>query len=246
MKKKGKLHIGTSGWSYKHWKGNFYPQDLKAADQFEWYKKHFDTVELNNSFYHLPAALTFKNWKKNTPANFVFSVKASRFITHMKKLKVDKKSLRLFFSRAGKLGEKLGCVLFQLPPKWKVNVERFSEFLAALPKKYRYTFEFRDSTWYDEKLYALLEKYNAAFCIYELAGHFSPEKITADFIYIRLHGPGNKYQENYSDATLKLWAVKIDKWRRKGKDVYIYFDNDQFGYAAFNAIKLKQFCKNQK
>jgi uncharacterized protein YecE (DUF72 family) len=244
MKKKGNLFIGTSGWSYKHWKGNFYPADLKAADQFDWYKKHFDTVELNNSFYHLPDIKTFKNWKKNTPGDFIFAVKASRFITHMKKLKVDKESLRLFFYHAGKLDEKLGCVLFQLPPKWKINIDRFKSFLAALPKKYRYSFEFRDHTWYNEDVYTVLAEFNAAFCIYELAGHYSPEKITADFVYTRLHGPGNKYQGNYSDTTLALWASKISKWKNKGKDVYIYFDNDQHGYAAFNAIKLKELSKN--
>jgi uncharacterized protein YecE (DUF72 family) len=195
---------------------------------------------LNNPFYHLPEANTFRNWKKNTPGEFVFAVKASRFITHMKKLKVDKESLDLFFSRAGKLKEKLGVVLFQLPPKWKINTERFEIFLSSLPKKFRYTFEFRDQTWYNEEVYNLLKKHNAAFCIYELAGHFSPEEVTADFIYIRLHGPGNKYQGNYSDAQLALWAAKIKKWNQQGKDVFIYFDNDQEGYAAFNAIKLRE------
>lgn len=245
MKKKGKTYIGTSGWSYKHWKGNFYPESLKAGEQFDWYKKHFDSVELNNSFYHLPDAATFRNWKMNTPDQFLFAVKASRFITHMKKLKVDKKSLELFFSHAGKLGKKLGCVLFQLPPKWKINTERFAGFLAALPKKYRYTFEFRDQSWYDPEVYSLLKIHKSAFCIYELAGHYSPEEITADFVYIRLHGPGNKYQGSYSEAALKLWAAKINKWTGNGKDVYIYFDNDQHGYAAFNATRLKELIQKK-
>jgi uncharacterized protein YecE (DUF72 family) len=241
---KGKIFIGTSGWNYKHWRGNFYPAGLKHAEEFKWYQQHFDTVELNNSFYHLPDAKTFSTWRRTTKPKFSFAVKASRFITHMKKLKVDKPSIRLFFSRADKLEKKLGPVLFQLPPRWKINVERFAAFLPALPKKHRYVFEFREPGWYNESIYGLLRKYNCAFCIYELAGHYSPEILTADFVYIRLHGPGNKYQGNYSDATLKLWATKISKWRKKGLDVFVYFDNDQNGYAAYNAIKLKELIES--
>ena len=238
--KQGRIHIGTSGWHYKHWKGTFYPADIKDADRFHYYQQFFDTVELNNPFYHLPAAKTFTGWKRSTPEKFIFSVKASRYITHMKKLNPGKKSLHLFFSHAEKLGEKMGPVLFQLPPGWKINVTRFEDFLNELPKNHLYTFEFRNYTWYETKIFELLQKHKCAFCIYELAGHLSPIEVTAGFVYIRLHGPGEKYQGSYRGVQLKKWAIKTHQWAQDGKDVYIYFDNDQAGYAAFNAKRLKE------
>ena len=238
--KKGKIHIGTSGWHYKHWKGTFYPENIKEADQFAEYRKHFSTVEINNSFYKLPTLQTFKTWRKTTPSNFVFAVKGSRFISHMKKLNLDKEGVKKFFSSIRGLGEKIGVILFQLPPKWKVNADRLRQFISVLPKRYRYAFEFREVSWYNDEIYAILRKYGCAFCIYELAGHISPMEVTADFVYVRLHGPGNKYQGSYSDKILEQWAKRCAEWQKSGRDVFIYFDNDQEGYAAFNAIKLKQ------
>ena len=237
--KKGRIHIGTSGWHYKHWKDVFYPPETKEKDQFAYYCQKFNTVELNNSFYRLPTAATFTSWKKQSSQKFIFSVKASRYITHMKKLKPDAASRDNFFSHAGKLDSKLGPILFQLPPKWNINTERLATFLSKLPKEHVYTFEFRDQSWYQEGVYSLLRKYNCAFCIYELGGHQSPMEETADFIYIRLHGPGSKYQGSYTDNALKEWADRCKRWQKKGKDVYLYFDNDQKGYATFNAGKLK-------
>jgi uncharacterized protein YecE (DUF72 family) len=234
----GRIYIGTSGWNYKHWKGTFYPADVKDSEQFGLYMQTFNTVELNNSFYHLPAIKTFSGWRKAASEGFIFSIKASRYITHMKKLIVDKDSIKKFFSHAGTLKEKMGPVLFQLPPHWKINVERLATFLARLPKGKRYTFEFRNETWYQEQVYELLKKYNCAFCIYELERHLSPFKETANFIYIGLHGPGNKYQGSYSDTALQKWKTRCLKWQENSKDVYIYFDNDQEGFAAFNAQKL--------
>lgn len=237
---KGRIHIGTSGWNYKHWKGPFYPADLPEAQQFYYYFKYFDTVELNNSFYMLPAAQTFAKWKNISPAKFIFSVKASRFITHLKKLSADKSSVHKFLRHAGQLDEKLGPVLFQLPPRWGINAERLETFLNILPAKYRYTFEFRDHSWYNDEIYDLLKKSNCAFCIYELQGHISPLQVTADFIHARLHGPGNKYQGDYTKQTLKQWARRCIEWQQNGKDVYIYFDNDQAGYAVTDALSLKE------
>jgi uncharacterized protein YecE (DUF72 family) len=234
------IYIGTSGWSYKHWIGTFYPAGIKESSQFEYYLKSFQTVELNNPFYHLPARETFVKWRKSTPENFIFSVKASRYITHMKKLLDGKETTSLFLKHAGGLKEKLGPILFQLPPGWKINVERLKDFLSHLPKKHRYVFEFRNSTWYDEKIYSLLRKYNCAFCIYELEHHFSPTPITADFVYVRLHGPEGKYAGSYTDTELKKWADQCVNWKKEEKDVFFYFDNDQLGYAAFNAIRLKE------
>ncbi len=171
-------------------------------------------------------------------------MKASRFITHMKKLKDPKEPLKLMLGNADGLGEKLGPVLFQLPPGWKLNIERFKTFLKALPSGYRFAFEFRNETWYNEEVNELLEKYNCAFCIYQLAGHHSPLTITADFVYLRLHGPTEwKYAGSYDDAALKRWAAQCKKWMKDKRDVYVYFDNDQAGYAAFNAIRLLELMK---
>lgn len=240
MAKKGKIYIGTSGWHYKHWKGTFYPEGTKDAQQMEYYLQHFNTVEINNSFYKLPSSTTFDKWKGAVPDDFIFAIKGSRFITHMKKLKVQRENIEKFFNGTDRLEEKAGPILFQLPPGWKINAERLKDFLAQLPSDYRYTFEFRNDTWYDEKIYDLLKKNNCAFCIYELAGHKSPMEVTADFVYIRLHGPGDKYQGSYDHAILQSWADRCRGWQNEGKDVFVYFDNDQEGYAAFNAKTLKE------
>ena len=241
---KGKIHIGTSGWHYKHWKGSFYPAETKDKDQFSEYLKHFSSVEINNSFYHLPSAETFTAWAKATPAGFIFSVKASRFITHMKKLKVDEASIETFLSRTRNLKNKLGPVLFQLPPNWKVNIQRLEEFLELLPTGHRYVFELRNDTWHTDEIFSMLKKYNCAFCIYELERKITPLQVTSDFVYVRLHGPGDKYQGSYPETTLEEWKKVCRGWQDTGKDVYVYFDNDQAGYAAFNAERLIQLVKD--
>lgn len=204
------------------------------------YQQFFSTVELNNSFYKLPPPASFEKWKKASSANFIYAVKANRFLTHMKKLIADKDSIQRLFNSVNMLGKKLGPILFQLPPRWKINSQRLEEFILALPKGHRFAFEFREHSWYNGDIYAILEKYNCAFCIYELDHHLSPLKETADFVYIRLHGPGDKYQGSYNGKVLNEWAGRIKDWLKKGKDVYIYFDNDKAGYAAFNAISLKK------
>jgi uncharacterized protein YecE (DUF72 family) len=239
------IHVGTSGWLYKHWQGNFYPEGMKKpADQFKHYLEFFNTVELNNPFYRLPPKETFQNWRKATPKDFIYAVKGSRFITHMKKLKDFKEPLKIFLDHASGLKEKLGPILFQLPPGWKLNIERFTAFIKGLPRTYRFAFEFRNPTWYDKQVYDLLEEHNRAFCIYQLAGHQSPVIETADFVYLRLHGPTEfKYQGSYDDDTLRAWAKECRKWQKQNKDVYVYFDNDQAGYAAFNATRLKEILK---
>lgn len=240
--KKHTIYIGTSGWSYKHWRGTFYPEEIKVKDHFSYYLQYFNTVEINNTFYRLPSEETFLNWKKIVPDDFTYVIKANRFITHIKKLHDPIESLYPFLDYVKLLGKKLGPVLFQLPPFMKANVPLLEAFLQELPKKIRYVFEFRNPDWYKPEVYDLLKKYNCAFCIYELAGHISPIQITADFIYIRLHGPGNKYQGSYSDETLQSWADECLKWSET-KDVFVYFDNDQNGYAAFNALKLRELTK---
>ncbi|HEX8411478.1 MAG TPA: DUF72 domain-containing protein [Thermoanaerobaculia bacterium] len=238
------IRIGTSGYHYKHWLGTYYPEGMKANQMLAHYLRDFDTVELNNTFYQLPNESTFDAWRDNTPRDFLYAVKGSRFITHMIKLKDAQRGLTNFMPRAERLGPKLGPILWQLPPHWKVNVERLEEFLSLLPEKHRYTFELRNATWMTDEVLEVLKKHNAAFCIYELAGYQSPIEITADWTYIRLHGPTSfKYQGSYSDEQLAEWADRIRAWSRKMKAIYVYFDNDDSAYAVYNAIALKRMVK---
>jgi uncharacterized protein YecE (DUF72 family) len=241
-----KIYIGTSGWHYKHWVGTFYPPDLKSKDFTNYYLRFFRTVEINNSFYKLPSSETFANWRASVPDDFVYAVKGSRFITHMKKLKDPQESIQRFFENVNALEEKLGPILFQLPPGWSVNEERLAAFLAVLPPYYRYTFEFRHTSWYTPAILDLLRRYNAAFCIYELEYHVSPLEVTADFVYVRLHGPETKYAGSYSEEALNGWADKCLEWQQQGLDVYVYFDNDQLGYAAFNAKRLQELVSEKQ
>lgn len=244
--KNSKIYIGTSGWHYKHWQGTFYPAETKPKAYLPEFLKYFRTVEINNSFYKLPSATTFAEWRNSVPDDFTFAVKANRYITHMKKLKDPEEPIIRFLDAVSFLEDKLGPILFQLPPFWNVNTERLQKFLEALPAGYRYTFEFRNDSWYTEEVYALLRRHNIAFCLYELERHQSPIIDTADFIYLRLHGPGDKYEGSYSDETLWGWSRQLIEWRGGGKDVYVYFDNDQFGYAAFNAKTLQEMVSNNK
>ena len=237
------VHIGTSGWHYKHWIATFYPPDVRPTQMLRWYAERFDTVEINNSFYRLPAATALESWCRETPAEFCFAVKASRYITHNRKLNDPESAKEKFISLVEKLGRRLGPILFQLPPGWKANVDRLDQFLAALPRTHRYAFEFRNPTWNVAAVYEALRRHNAAYCMYELAGFQSPIEITADFTYMRLHGPGNKYQGDYSRQILRNWAKRIEAWRKKLRHVFVYFDNDQAGFAAKNALELKKMIE---
>lgn len=235
-----KLHVGTSGWHYKHWLGDFYPAKIPAGKMFEWYARHFDTVELNNSFYRLPTHDAFLHWRALAPPGFTFAVKASRFITHMKKLKDPEISLENFLERVQLLHEKLGPVLFQLPPQWPVNVERLESFLAALPQTYRFVFEFRDPSWNTPTVYRILRRHNVALCIHDWRANQSSQEVTADFAYIRMHGPEGTYQGGYSAQHLETLAARMDRWRSELAAVYVYFNNDQGGFAVRDAVFLRQ------
>lgn len=179
----------------------------------DYYARDLDTVEINNSFYRLPSSGIFEVWKKTTPAQFCFAVKGSRYLTHQKKLLAPAPALKRLLGAVDHLGSKLGPILFQLPPHWRCNLERLSRFLRALPPSHRYSLECRNVTWHNSEVYRLLEKHNVAFCLFELGGCITPIKVTADFVYVRLHGPGNKYQGDYPAATLKVWCRRI---RRQG------------------------------
>lgn len=239
----GGIHIGTSGWHYDHWIGTFYPEGLPKDAALEHYAGPFRTAEINNSFYRLPEKKTFAAWRDATPDGFLFSVKASRYLTHMKKLKDPQQPLEKLLDRVDALGDKLGPILFQLPPRWKLNVERLEDFLKALPDSYRYAFEFRDESWFDDRVYGLLEEHGAAFCIYDLAGRTSPKEITADFAYVRLHGPEGPYQGRYGKQRLASWAGAFSTWAESGREIYCYFDNDEAGYAPQDALVLREMME---
>ncbi len=210
------MRIGTSGWHYKHWVGRYYPEKTSAAKMLGLYLRDFDTVEVNNSFYRLPKVETMRAWRDAVPGNFVFAVKASRYITHNLKLSNPQNALDKFLPVIEVLGEKLGPVLFQTPPKWRCNAERLEEFLELMPKHNRYAFEFREPSWMCADVFRLLRRHNAALCIYEIDGYHAPIELTADWTYVRLHGPGGRYQGSYSEEVLAGWAERLDGWRRRG------------------------------
>ncbi len=244
MHDKGNLHIGTSGWNYSHWKGSFYPEELTQKEWFSHYLTRFSTVEINNTFYSTLSEDAAHTWNESAPENFHFSVKANRYITHMKKLKDPGDSLDRFFHSIRPLGSKTDVILFQLPPKWKVNADRLKRFIALLPDDYRYTFEFRDPSWFTDEVFRILSLNNSALCFYHLEGYTSPKEPTADFVYIRLHGPSEEaYRGRYTPGALSGWAGAISAWRKGGNDVYCYFDNDEKGYAPLNALELKKMLE---
>lgn len=208
-----------------------------------YYIQHFDTVELNNTFYRLPTATSLAAWRDSTPPEFLFAAKGSRFLTHMKKLNNAQDGLTRYLEAIDVLGPKLGPILFQLPPNWELNIERFAGFLTLLPRYHRYVFEFRNPSWNTPQVYDLLAEHQAAYCIFDLAGYLSPCEVTTDFVYVRLHGPGGKYQGSYADEVLAHWAEKIQSWRRTLAGVYVYFDNDDSGHAPHNALRLKSLLQ---
>lgn len=236
----GRAYIGTSGWSYPHWRGVFYPKKLRGEAWLNHYASFFGTVELNNTFYQLPEASTFRHWYRETPRRFVFAVKGSRFITHMKKLQAPRGALNRFLRRVSILKEKLGPVLFQLPPRFRCNLERLADFADLLPAGHRYAFEFRDPTWFVPEVYVILRKRGLGFCIFSLKELPCPEVITARYVYVRFHGPGAKYAGRYSEVELRVWARRIRGWLSEGLDVYSYFNNDERGYAVANAMRLRE------
>ena len=234
------LHIGCSGWHYKHWRGKFYPENLPAADMLSFYANTFDTVEINNTFYALPQEKTVQRWMEIPPENFCFATKASRYITHVKKLNDPVPALERFFPIVENLGAKLGPILFQFPPNWKFNLPRLQQFLPLLPPQHKYAFEFRHPTWFQPPVYEVLKGFNAAFCIYDRDLAETPLEVTADHIYIRLHGSGPSYGGDYQTEHLTKWAKRLLDWEQQGHEVWFYFNNDWRGYAIENALELEK------
>ncbi|HDJ30359.1 MAG TPA: DUF72 domain-containing protein [bacterium] len=243
-----KLFIGTSGFSYSHWEdGVFYPKNLSRTRHLQYYASQFNTVELNSPFYHLPNAKTFQGWRKRTPENFVFAVKVSRFITHVKKLKDCKKEWEEFLKRASFLEEKLGPFLFQFPASWHKNLPRLKDFVGMLrktSKDFRFAFEFRHKSWFSDDVYKFFEEQkNLSFCITDSPYWPSVEKVFGEFAYFRMHGGRSLYSSKYSQKELKELAHKIKKCLRQELDVYCYFNNDAHGYACENAKELQKLCQ---
>jgi uncharacterized protein YecE (DUF72 family) len=235
------LRIGTSGWHYKHWIGDakFYPPRFPPAKMLSRYAEEFDTVEINNSFYRLPEENTFQRWRESVPPGFLFAVKASRFLTHIKRLKDPEGPIELFFSRARYLGPTLGSILFQLPTNWKADMARLDYFLHALPNGYRYALEFRDQSWLSAEVLKLLHKNNVALCLHDWREGPWPLELTADFTYIRFHGFGAPYGGNYQRDVLRKWADRIEGWKQQLSAISVYFNNDAHGYAIANAQTLR-------
>lgn len=233
----GEVRIGTSGWAYKDWNGPFYPDEVKAKDRLSYISRRFPTLEINASFYRMPTDKAVAGWREQTPDDFLFAWKASRYITHNKKLNDPADSLAYMFERIRGLGDKIGPVLFQLPPNLHRNDERLAAFLKALPKKGRFAFEFRHPSWYDPAILDLLRDHGAAFCISDHHDAPAPFEVTADFVYLRGHGPGGRYRGRYGEAALRDWAAHVRRWR-KDHDVFVYFDNDIKSAAPADAQQL--------
>jgi uncharacterized protein YecE (DUF72 family) len=229
------FRVGCSGWQYKHWKGDFYPAELAQRQWLEYYARYFNTVEVNNSFYRLPTEGVFESWRARTPASFVFAVKASRFLTHMKKLKDPEEPVERLFSRAVELRGKLGPILYQLPKQMPKNVERLAAFLAVLPPRIKHAIEFRDPSWYDDEVMELLRRRNVALCLHDMPGSATGRAVTARFTYVRFHGSTGRYNGAYPPDALEEWADWLVTSNVPG---FVYFNNDIGGHAPRDAKAL--------
>ncbi len=243
----GKIHIGTSGWAYDDWAdGVFYPPDLSNRDWLKFYSQTFTTVEINATFYHQMPAKIYAGWRQQVPKNFIFSVKASRFLTHVKKLNDPFEPWRRFIANAAELKEKLGPALVQLPPNLHFDIGKLNNLTKAIRagnkiirRRLLVALEVRHQSWFNEAVYKVLKKHNIALVFSYGEGLPVAEVITADWLYLRLHGPAGLYGSKYTVGQLKKLAAKIKAWRRRAKDIFVYFNNDTAGYAVSNARQLK-------
>jgi uncharacterized protein YecE (DUF72 family) len=233
------VSIGTSGWTYDGWRGPFYPHDVPKKEWLRYYATRFATTEINGSFYRTPSLEAVSAWRSATSRNFTFAWKASKFITHWKRLtpKSDN-SIALMATRLKVLGPKLAAVLFQLPPNFSKNRERLETFIRMLPKRYSYAFEFRHKSWYADDVLDVLHTHDVALCLSDHRDAPSPWEVTARLVYLRGHGPGGHYRGSYAMKTLDRWADAIATWRRQKRDVLVYFDNDQKAAAPKDALRL--------
>jgi uncharacterized protein YecE (DUF72 family) len=237
------VRIGCSGWIYPHWRGLFYPERLPVKRWFAFYAEEFDTVEINNSFYRLPKAETFDAWREQAPPRFRYAVKANRFLTQAKKLKECAEPLQRMMSPLRHLGETLGPVLYQLPPRFKVNLERLESFLAITPLDPISVFEFRDPSWYTDAVFALLDRYGASFCAHDMPGSASERLAVGRVAYLRFHGGIGKYWGRYRDEQLLEWADWIAEQACAGRPVWAYFNNDPEAHAIADAQTLRAMVR---
>jgi uncharacterized protein YecE (DUF72 family) len=233
--------IGTSGWHYDSWRGPFFPKGLPIKSQLQYYASQFQTAELDGVFYRTPTPEAVRSWREQTGNDFVFAWKASKFITHWKRLSANSvNSLELLEHRLALLGEKAGPILFQLPPNLHADADRLASFFKLLSKKRRYSFEFRHPSWYAPRILKLLSEQNISLCLSDHHDAPAPWKRTADFVYVRGHGPGGRYKGHYRPDVLADWARRIRSWNKQGCDVFVYFDNDQKSAAPADALGLRQ------
>jgi uncharacterized protein YecE (DUF72 family) len=237
------LRVGTSGFHYNHWRGIFYPRDLAQSAWFGHYAQRFDTVEINNTFYHLPSAEAFNAWKRQAPPGFLYVLKFNRYGSHWMRLKKPRETIGNFLDVAKRLGTLLGPILVQLPPQWRVDAQRLDDFLAAAPRARRWTVEFRNPTWLCAEVYRILERHNAALCIHDMIRDH-PRILTADWTYLRYHG--ERYGGTYSRQKLTAEARWIGRQLAAGRDVFAYFNNDAQGFAVQNAADLKRHVLRRK
>jgi uncharacterized protein YecE (DUF72 family) len=235
-----RVRIGTSGWHYDSWRGPFFPERLPIKAQLQYYASQFDSVELNGVFYRTPTEDSVRAWRAETGKDFFFTWKASKFITHWKRLSpASANSLDLLEQRISLLGDKAGPILFQLPPQFSRDAERLKDFLGLLSGRRRYSFEFRHPSWYAPDIFKLLKSNNVSLCLSDHHDAPAPWRRTADFVYIRGHGPAGDYQGTYPESTLRNWAQRILSWKKQGCEVLVYFDNDQKSAAPFDALRLR-------
>ena len=239
----GRIHVGCSGWNYRHWRGPFYPGKLPVRDWFRFYAEQFDTVEINNSFYRLPKAETFDKWRDQAPPGFIYAVKANRFLTQAKKLKDCAEPVARMMAPVRHLGPTLGPILYQLPPNLRINLPRLEEFLSLLPRELIHVFEFREPSWYVRDTLDLLERYGASLCCHDMAGSTSERLGVGPAAYVRFHGAGGKYWGRYADQTLLGWADWMGEQAQSGRTVWAYFNNDTGAHAIADALTLKAMVR---
>lgn len=240
MKRKG-IWIGTSGWVYKEWAGHFYPRGWPKKDEFGYYARHFPTVEINATFYRLPSRAMVTGWREKSPAGFLFAVKGSRYLTHIRRLKDTGPGLRKYFSRLRGLGDRTGPILWQLPPNFSKsdeNWDRLERFLAKLPSDYEHAVEFRHPSWFDEQTFRLLRRHRAANVWISSLRMPVDHAITGRSVYLRFHGLAGGAYHDYTEDELRPWAVQLAKAARKGLRCYVYFNNDLNTRAPNNAHAL--------
>ena len=244
---KADVWIGTSGWTYDGWRGPFYPPEVAKKRWLAWYGTQFRSTEINGSFYRTPSLEAVQGWREQTPDDFSFAWKASKFITHWKRLGENSvNSIELMETRLKVLGPKVGPVLFQLPARFKADRERLASFFKLLPRRYKYAFEFRDASWYAEPIFNLLRERNVALCLSDHVDAPSPWEVTAEHVYVRGHGPTGEYKDRYPLKVMREWAAQIEKWKRRGLTVYCYFDNDQKSAAPLDAARLVGLLATKK